>query len=81
MAAVAQALKRVFLVPSKQSLFVLVLHPLVSGMKWSKGEPRRGSRRLTGPLMEITLVFLRLKMEVGRRGKEVVQVGEKAEIT
>lgn len=50
-------------------------------MKWSKGEPRRGSRRLTGPLMEITLVFLRLKMEVGRRGKEVVQAGEKAEIT
>lgn len=50
-------------------------------MRWSKGEPGRGSRRLPGPLMEITLVFLRLEMEVGRRGNEVVQLGEKAEIT
>lgn len=31
--------------------------------------------------MEIILVFLRLEKEVGRRGKEVVHLREKAEIT
>jgi len=31
--------------------------------------------------MEIILVFLRLDKEVGRRGKEVVRLGDKAEIT
>jgi len=31
--------------------------------------------------MKITLVFLRLRKEVGRRAKEVVHLGEKAEIT
>lgn len=48
---------------------------------WSKGEPGHRSRRLSDPLMKITLVFLRLRKEVGRRGKEVVHLGEKAEIT
>lgn len=50
-------------------------------MWWRKGEPGHRSRRLSDPLMKVTPVFLRLGKEVGRRGKEVVRLREKAEIT
>lgn len=44
------------------------------------GEPSHRSRRLSDPLMKITPVFLGLRKEVGRREKEVVHLGKKAEI-
>lgn len=73
-------LKNYLLVPSKTTAVPLFLHPLSAGINDQMNLGTVAGERLSELPMKITIVFHRFGKEV-RRGKDVVCLEEKAEIT